>query len=713
MKKTSSWRLSHIMALALLRCRPKPILLVTAALLVASLCVLSFLVIDADFSPDVSGIPESEELIDVGNHLGSGNTIAIALASDDPFSASSFEALDRLHRNLLVFNAQWLLQSVLDLSLPSLADGELGMVPLAPDARTARANLAKSPLLSSLFLSDDGLSWIIVLTLKDGNDPEIWFPELTRLKSDYSGLHLSGIPWLEVSYHAVLAKNFIILLSLAEGMLFFLYVVLLRSPVSALLLWAASTVPTVMLCAVFSVSGTALGVYTLLAPFLTLALSTSYAMHLFYGWSQNRRDLRSTIQSRGPVILLDALTTLLGFASLFLSPVRQIRPLGLFTIIGVCISLLTTFFVFTAFLRVFGMHIPLHPEDAGLQKKRSASRQPVRWVPAAILFGFILLLTVPGLRSIQIGYDVSDMLLPWSEQARDLAFLEQSFGSLDEIIIEIDSGTEGSLGTLEEFRRIQSMQQNIAALHGVRSVLGYVDLVSESLRNLYGTDQSSQAQNDADVAETLELAGNNKAGTLVSRLIDPAWGKTWISVRLDHHERRPPIPGLVGQIKKLIHDYDLDARLGGRVLLQSLMTTRFVADQAFSLGVLFVGYVVLLSLVFRSIRLGLLSLIPSLFSIMTILGLMGLLGWKLNNIHAVAFAAIAGISVDSSIMFLMIDCNPATNRALRDATFLLCTALFMLVFSSFFNIVQTALLCILGLIISLFGVFYFLGLFKR
>jgi predicted RND superfamily exporter protein len=90
----------------------------------------------------------------------------------------------------------------------------------------------------------------------------------------------------------------------------------------------------------------------------------------------------------------------------------------------------------------------------------------------------------------------------------------------------------------------------------------------------------------------------------------------------------------------------------GNTFLQAHMITAFSRTLITSLGLAFLVITIIISLVFRSLRIGLVSMIPNILPIMLPLGFLSLLGTPMDGPAMVVAAVGLGICVDDTIHFL-------------------------------------------------------------
>lgn len=99
---------------------------------------------------------------------------------------------------------------------------------------------------------------------------------------------------------------------------------------------------------------------------------------------------------------------------------------------------------------------------------------------------------------------------------------------------------------------------------------------------------------------------------------------------------------------------------GFYILLTNLIDS-LIADQWKSFLLATAGIGVTMSIAFRSVRYGLIALVPNILPVLLVTGLIGLSGYRINMGAAMIAAVSMGLSVDSSIHYIM-----SFQRCLRD-----------------------------------------------
>jgi predicted RND superfamily exporter protein len=95
-----------------------------------------------------------------------------------------------------------------------------------------------------------------------------------------------------------------------------------------------------------------------------------------------------------------------------------------------------------------------------------------------------------------------------------------------------------------------------------------------------------------------------------------------------------------------------DARVTGSFVLMVYLMQSVMADQWISFAISIGSILTMMSIAFRSIRLGIIALIPNITPILMVLGAMGWLGMKINIASAMLASVSLGLSVDFSIHYI-------------------------------------------------------------
>lgn len=354
------------------------------------------------------------------------------------------------------------------------------------------------------------------------------------------------------------------------------------------------------------------------------------------------------IHKVGLACALTSITTAIGFASLSFAHHEVVREFGLSCVVGV---LLTFLAVITAIPLVsstrFGKNIDLGHEkgviDRNLDRISGMIDFVLRW-PKVISFTGIL--TTLGLVGVALTLNPDERQitsLPMgSEASRALVHMDRAFGGLErgEVKIswneQVESDAPVVLKVISRVTQILedetligspvSISKLVEALPGegeIEDRVSLIDLLPAPLKRAFYIPELNQAS----VQFRVQDLGIARYGPVFERL-----QSSFQMLQQQHPEFSIELTG--------------DAVWRWKNLYQ------IVVDLATSLGSASIVILIVLGISYRSLRLGLVSIIPNTFPLAVTAAAMAVTGQTLEIVSVCAFTVCLGIAVDDTIHFL-------------------------------------------------------------
>jgi len=701
------------------------ILVLTLLLALGSLYLLPRLRLDSDLGStlDPRALAEVDE---VRALFPEERLVLLALPVEEPFSPPALARLSGLSELLGTLLAEGgpdreslgSLYSPLTVGDLQRRGEALESLPLVSgpgdDPEAVRGRFAASPLLSRLFLSSDRRSWSLLLSLKDRGAELVDL--IARARKAYPEIRVSGDAWYKALYQRTLDRETLPLFALAALLILGIQLRILRALLPALVLWCFSLLPTLWLLALLVAANEPLRLQYLLAPVMTLALSTSYITHFYRGWVGAGFDPRLALSRKGLIILIDAATTVLGFGSLLVSPVRELVVLGLVSIAGCLLSLVAVLAGLPAVLALSkgtmamsggASEAAAHEEEGPALEPRQKRFRLALWTAALLVAGVYS-------AGIGVGFKASDFFSPWKAGAREATWFEGAYRGLDEFSLVVGTGKENGIVDSTFFAGLGELERGLERVPGVGGAYGPPELVGEALARWEGLPGSLAPKDEVEIGETLELLSSGGGGLFSRGFVSGDWSAALVHMALSPgFDSLRDFPRIEAEARRIA----AESSPGSRILVGGLIARSAIANQAFMRGqiagtfgffaLLFVG----LALVFRSlVKAALISLVP-LTGFLAALGLIGILDWRLSPINALSLSVIAGTGVDNAIALALGRWNREARESSIQATLLIVGASFSLALCSAYLIVQTALLCAVGLAASTFVALWGLPVF--
>lgn len=653
----------------------KPVLIAAALLLVVSAALCTGVRISMD---QYIGSARSLAGIEIVPEVFPDTYIAVGIETDDPFSEAARSEVSRVVSLLEERSEWWIVQA-----------------PDVTDSGSAVESL----------LSPDRRSWAVLLKLTAPEEEDSWYEYLRAFRRENPGVHVSGFPFLTKLIHRTIRSEFYLLFLAGVLVLYAMYLLLFRSFGEALRLWLVSIGPALVTGAAFPVMGRSITVFTMIAPICAAAISTSYGIHARRGLEETGGDLSSFYETRGKVLFLDAITTILGFATLLVTRYPEMRTLGLVSILGVAVALLFGLAVYPLLEATVSRARQIRPiaSTAGETQPRRVSVPAIgrgRAV-AVVLFLVPVLTAVSGLDDTGIQAIPGQVLSLRTSAGLDVRFLEERYGSFSEFSLTFDSGSTYGLVNKDLFDRFLTFRSYLKLDPLVVSVYDFTDAVRGTLDRLPGN--SAEVRSDEEIGEALELFSGSLLGDELDRLVDSEYRFATFHVRTRPGIDAREVAAALESWKAAAVESGLQPPVScnGDIVITTALNLSVVPSQRYGVYAFFALVFLFLWYRTRSWAKALCICIPPIVGTAAALGLTGLLGWKISVGHSLAVAIIAGVGIDDALMYMI---APGSNRNLSrpiiETTAVLVGIIAVLFISTFVTIHYIAAIAITGLVVS-------------
>lgn len=424
---------------------------------------------------------------------------------------------------------------------------------------------------------------------------------------------------------------------------------------------------TLWTAAVIAWIGRPLNVITLIVPAIVQTIGFAYALHVVSAWQEalrargpggGRRELaRWALAEVALPLLLTALTTAVGFLSLAASPLAAVREFGLLSVVAVIATAAAALLFAPAVLalapfpRRFATDAGRAPDRFGSLMARLARfdlRHRGAILAASALVALVALL---GVGRIRVSLERVGVFPPDHPVRADYEAINRELegSSLFYVVLEADyRDAFKEPVNLEAIRALQQWLEAQPEIGGTTSLVDYVSLIHRAFR---GGDPDAQRIPDSKrlVSQLLFFGGNDE----LDRVVDSQYQITSVAVR-----SRVLDTAAVGELARRIEarlrelPEHLEGRVTGNLVLMTEATDALSRGQATSLSLAFVLIYAILALLFTSLRVGALALIPNALPVLLFFGALGLSGVTLNPATSLVACIALGIAVDDTIHFL-------------------------------------------------------------
>ncbi len=425
----------------------------------------------------------------------------------------------------------------------------------------------------------------------------------------------------------------------------------------------------------------------------------AYTIHVVvkYGEVAARRPdldrlgrIREAVQGVLAPSFYAATTTMAGFASIAISKIRPVIEFGLFMTLGVALTFALSFVFFPAALALLR---PTPPPAGGAESEQSPFLRGVAalnvrlGVPLVLLAAAVLGVSVWGMTKIVVETKFISYFKSGTDLYRGLDFIDNELGGTTtvEVVYQASKGApEGSFLAREGFEDLRRMQAHLDAIPEIGKVMSVVNWGEEfekladslpppllafllgkdvpreerglrALRLLLG--RGAPGEGNPVLRAMAEQAGmKGRLEALLRSFATPDFRKARIFTRAretapslrrndviarvrDHLRERPP----AGEAR---------ADVTGIFVLYTNMLNSLMVSQVATFGLVFVAIFLMIALLFRSLALALLGMVPNVLPIAFVLGLLGWTGIPLDMATVMIASVAIGIGVDATIHYL-------------------------------------------------------------
>lgn len=443
--------------------------------------------------------------------------------------------------------------------------------------------------------------------------------------------------------------------------------VMLRS-ISAVIVTSAVVLSSVVITmSIAGWLGVVLNTVTAAAPVMVMTLAVAHSVHLLDGYRVALAHGLTKLPAIGQAlryniqpVALTCLTTAIGFLCLNFSDAPPFRQLGNIVALGVVVGGLLSFTLLPALLALLPLRTNNRANVAAAKQSAAMRRFGEfvvrrRWplLAGTALLSAPLVWLAP---QNEINDDFSRWFPAHNEVRAGMDFMRASTGGLQTLNYTLDSGEPRGVALPEFFTQVDTFSHWLRQQPQVAEVYGYTSLLKRMNEVLRGGDENYRLPESAAEARQFltvyELS--LPKGHSLNNILDLGKRRTQLTVvmrssnnnelhALDEKAQQwlaknaPAIssPGASGTAK-------IFAELGQRNIRSMLRGSL--------LALVLISLVMLIAL--RSVRIGLISLVPNLLPVALGFGVWKLLDGEINIALSVVMGLTLGIIVDDSVHFL-------------------------------------------------------------
>ena len=554
--------------------------------------------------------------------------------------------------------------------------------------------------------------------------------------ADLGEIHLAGMPMIVVDIVAYLERDLV---------LFGAGVVLLAAAVLTVLFrrprWIL--VPTVACLAVALVMVGLLGLLrwpaTLVSSnfvsvlfILTMAMAVHVVVrHLEVSAGDAQASARElmarTVRYVAKPCLYTALTTIVGFASLYASRIRPVMDFAIMMVVGIALSYLFVFTLLPAAGVVGRSSGPSgrsewRPMDLRLEAlARAAGRRRLAIAVATVL---VVSAAAAGIRRLDVDNRFIDYFDETTPIHRGMVFLDTELGGTAPLEILLERGEADAWLDKESLRRLEELHAWLARQPEIGKVRSLADLVAVLEGILATGDNPLLAGVEVDrgfLTMVRERLPEDLSRAVLRPYVDADFRLARVVARVRETRSDLDHQALIDRVEERLEKSEGlgTARTTGLFVLYNNVLQSLFRSQVRTVLAVFLAVFGMLWMLFRSAKLAVVGLLPNLLPVLVVLGTLGWVGIPLDMMTIMVAAVTLGIAADDTIHYLhrfrteidagagydeaIATCHRTVGRAVLFTSVIVVAGFAVLAFSNFRPTVYFGLLTGLAMIVALAG----------
>ena len=575
--------------------------------------------------------------------------------------------------------------------------------------------------------------------------------EITSRYQQYGALYLGGVPMIADDMITFIKNDLIIF-----GVGVFLFLVGMLTIIFRKLRWVMLPLLSCFYAGLLMLGFLGLvgwHVTVISSNFISLMLIITMSMNVhlivryrqlwndFPDYTQHELVLTTACKMVWPCFYT-ALTTILAFSSLVVSGIKPVIDFGWMMTIGLAVTFLTTFILFPAILILLPKTSErVSPRDEFQFTPKLASLTERHGNKVLSLTLVLAVVSGYGISRLEVENSFINYFSEDTEIYQGLRLIDEKLGGttpLDIILNLEDVGGVDSdeddlddlFGGFEEEQEAEQVWLTPERVDVIKEVHDYLDSLPAigkvlSLASIVRVgEEINDGEFDAfELAVVMKRMPEDLKESMITPYISEENNEARINIRILDSLKDLRRKELLVQIKTdLLEKLNLtedQVQITGILVLYNNMLQSLFKSQISTLGVVMVGIALMLVVLFRSISLAVIGIVPNILAAAIILGLMGLLRIPLDMMTITIAAITIGIAVDNSIHYIyrfreefpkthdyartMHYCHANIGKAVFYTAITIIIGFSILVLSNFIPTIYFGLLTALAMFIALFA----------
>ena len=474
-----------------------------------------------------------------------------------------------------------------------------------------------------------------------------------------------GLPYIRQHIMKDVRRDAVILVPLALLIMLLVLKLTLGEWKSVMMPFTVVLLSTCVSMGLIPLLGWKMSIITLLVPVILIGVANNYGIYLVArfqeislshaGYSRDQ-ILKELTGSLNMPILFSGLTTIAGILGLLTHSIIPARQVGVLAATGVTIALLMSLSFIPAL--IFTRKKGYTAVNKGKTASKTISRLTdflsdiiIKHPGRVIIISCLLTLMISSGIFLLKTETNQENYFPKNNPVKQASeLINTKFGGSQTISMMV----AGDIKDPAIMNGIDNVTRQVEKMKGVGQVFSISQAVREMSKALYtpGEDGYDRIPATAEgIAQMFELYNMSGDPADFKQLMNPENNKAHILIRLSD-PRKGIISNIRNRISELVAKIPAEVTVGGYAIIMADFARSIIRGQISSLLFALITVALLLTIIFRSFKGGLIGSIPLAASILILFGFMGYAGIALDSATALLSSIMIGVGVDFTIQYI-------------------------------------------------------------
>jgi predicted RND superfamily exporter protein len=532
-----------------------------------------------------------------------------------------------------------------------------------------------------LFNKETDVSLMMVTLTKEILNTKARVPLIKNLKArtDQYGedfdidIKYSGLPYIRTVTSKKVQDEllFFVLLSLVISSV--LLFILFRTARATLFAMLVVIIAVIWVLGTISLFGYKITILTGILPPLLIVIGVENSIFLLNKYLSEYREhgnkvkaLSRMISRIGNANLLTNATTAAGFAAFIITSNELLIEFGIIASLNILVTYLLSLFILPILFSFFPVPTSKHMKhlEHGLISKIIGRVTNVVMFKRPIVYTILIMAligAVIGIIQLKTTGNVVDDISKKDKLYKDMIFLEQNFKGVMPLEITVNTNKNRGVLRLSTLKKLDQLQDVLATYPEFSKPVSVVEVVKSAKQAFYrGNPDMYELPNNQEknfiLSYVPQLKNDKKQkASILDSFVDSTFSETRISIQMANigtNDIDRILDDLKPKIDSIFPPDKYEVHLTGTSVVFLKGTNYLVKNLFMSLALALVIITLLMAMIFSSLRMILISLVPNLIPQLMTAGMMGYFDISIKPSTILIFSIALGISVDNTIHFL-------------------------------------------------------------